>query len=131
MTPYPYPQPTRPPQRPTRQPRLALKLEPVREEPDEDESEELSIEERFERFHADNPHVYENLKLLALQLKRREGKRKVGMKMLFEVLRYEYRLQTRGDKFKLNNDYTSRYARLMMKQEPELANFFYTRELRS
>ena len=104
-----------------------LKLEPATEE----SAQGLSIDERFERFHEANPHVYDNLKLLALQLKRREGKRKVGMKMLFEVLRYEYRLQTRGDKFKLNNDYTSRYSRLLMAQEPELAGFFYTRELRS
>jgi hypothetical protein len=54
-----------------------------------------------------------------------------GIKALFEVLRYEYSVQTQGDEFKLNNSYTSRYARMLMRQHADLDGFFETRELRA
>lgn len=37
----------------------------------------------------------------------------------------------RRDLYRCNNDYTSRYARLVMRQEPALKGFFLTRELKS
>lgn len=37
---------------------------------------------------------------------------------------------TKGEPFKLNNDFRSRYTRLLMQQEPELQGFFETRTLR-
>ena len=85
-----------------------------------------SIEERFEAFHRANPHVYEALKRLALQL-RRNGRRRFGMKALFEYLRFSYALQTVGDDFKLNNNYTALYARKLMDEVPELRGFFELR----
>jgi hypothetical protein len=89
-----------------------------------------TIQERFESFHATNPHVYQNLKRLSLQLKRR-GNRRGSIGMLFEILRHQYMMQTSGDDYKLNNNFRSRYARLLQAQEPELRGFFETRELRS
>lgn len=82
---------------------------------------------RFADFHAANPHVYGLLRSLALQL-RAQGYQKYGMKALFEILRWQSRLQTNGDAFKLNNIYTAYYARLLMSNEPVLAGFFETRE---
>jgi hypothetical protein len=40
-------------------------------------------------------------------------------------------MKTVGDDFKLNNNYHSRYARLIMEREPGLDGFFETRGLRS
>lgn len=37
-------------------------------------------------------------------------------------------LQTSGDKYKLNNNYTRHYSRLLMSREPELEGFFEVRE---
>jgi len=90
----------------------------------------LSIDEQFKQFHEANPAVYDALRNLALDMRRR-GVQHYGTKGLFEVLRWSYSLQTQGDEFLLNNNYTSRYARLLMQQEPELAGFFETRELKS
>jgi len=87
-----------------------------------------TLQERFERFHEANPHVYIALVRLARQARSR-GRRKIGMKMLFEVLRWNYRLQTDGEEFKLCNSYTSRYSRLIEAQEPDLAGLFEKREL--
>lgn len=91
----------------------------------------LTIEEAFEEFHRNNPHVYRNLRYLALKAVR-AGRRKIGMKLLFERLRWEYFLDTKREEgdFALNNNFTSRYARLLMQNEPELAGRFETRELR-
>lgn len=88
-----------------------------------------TLDARFRRFHAENPHVYEQLRDLALQL-RRAGHERCGVKMLFEVLRWQRMLSTTDPEgWKLNNSYTSRYARLLEDQEPELADFFELRRL--
>jgi len=88
----------------------------------------LTIEQAFLAFHQDNPHVYRELVALARQAHAR-GVRRIGMKMLFEVLRWNVALRTGGDDFKLNNNYTSYYARLIMLHEPDLDGIFETRQL--
>lgn len=84
-----------------------------------------TIEERFESFHNSNPHVYRAICILARDL-RDKGAKRLGMKMLFEYLRVS-RMRTSGRDFKLNNSYTSRYARLLIDSEPDLAGLFETR----
>ncbi len=84
--------------------------------------------ERFREFHRENPQVYDRLLGLALEWKRR-GRTRCGIGMLWEVLRWQTGMETGGDPYKLNNNYRSRYARLMMEREPELLGFFETREL--
>jgi hypothetical protein len=82
----------------------------------------------FIEYDRQNPHVYARLRELALQAKA-TGRPKLGIGMLFEVLRWEHYLATAGDEFKLNNNYRSRYARLLMHREPTLVGFFDVREL--
>lgn len=85
-----------------------------------------SISERFARFHAENPDVYRELRELALAGRRR-GLKRLGMKALFEIVRWNRALATRGEEFRLNNNFTAHYARLLMEQEPELVGIFETR----
>ena len=87
---------------------------------------EETVEERFWRFHTANSHVAWALTRVALQLKRADRKR-YGMKALFETLRFFSALQTKGDPYKRNNNFTSFYARLLMDKMPELEGFFETR----
>lgn len=89
-----------------------------------------TLDDKFWDFHKANPKVYEMLEELALNLYA-HGKSRVGMKMLFEVIRWKTMLRTVGDDFKLNNSYTSRYARLIVDHNPQLKNFFETRRLHS
>jgi hypothetical protein len=91
-------------------------------------AKEATIQERFEAFHTQNPQVYQALRQISLQMRGR-GVQHFGMKALFELLRFDFAMQTRGEDYKLCNSYTSRYARLLMEQEPELQGFFSTREL--
>ena len=89
---------------------------------------EATIREAFLRFHADNPHIYDELVLLARRARRRGAKR-IGIGMLFEVLRWRWTLRADGDTFKLNNNYRSYYARLIMRREGDLAHIFELRAL--
>lgn len=93
---------------------------------------EASIQERFAAFHAAHPEVYDELAALARKA-RRAGRDRLGIGMLWEVLRWERTLRGVEDPsgFKLNDHYRSRYARLLMDREPDLAGLFETRELRS
>lgn len=74
----------------------------------------------------ENPHVYDGLKRLAYQLHEAEHER-YSMKALFEIIRWEHDLKTTSRDFKLNNNFTALYARLIMKHEPKLKGFFRTR----
>lgn len=90
---------------------------------------EKTIAEAFEEFHAENPHVYRKLRELALGLVDR-GHRKLGIGMLFEVLRWQTMMETTDPSgFKLNNNYRALYARLLMDREPLLEDVFETRSL--
>jgi hypothetical protein len=89
-----------------------------------------TIEQRFIAFHKANPAVYSALRSMALGIKR-QGTARYGIAGLFEVLRWRYAMQTSGDPFKLNNNFRALYARLLMDNEPELADFFEVRERRA
>ena len=87
------------------------------------------IEGAFWAFHRDNPHVYARLVVLARAWKERRGGAKLGMGMLFEVLRWDVAMRTTGEDFKLNNNVRSYYARLIMAREPDLDGVFEIRQL--
>ncbi len=85
------------------------------------------LAEKFQDFHEANPLVYAQLRDLALKM-RRTGRERYSIWGLFNVLRWHRALETTDDDFKLNNNYTPYYARLLMKKEPELEGFFHTRQ---
>lgn len=88
-----------------------------------------SLESRFREFHANNPHVYAELVKLARRARGR-GVERIGIKMLWEVLRWQLQIETYhpgGDSFRLNNNFHSIYARLLMDENPELRGLFETR----
>ena len=93
---------------------------------------EDSAEDRFRAFHKLNPAVFDELVVLADDLLQR-GYKRGGMKMLFEVLRWQRMMRTSdpSSEFKLNNNYTSHYARLLADIHPRFEGFFETRRLRS
>lgn len=88
----------------------------------------MTFTKKFEEFHAKNPQVYHELLSLARQAVHR-GRKKIGIKMLFEVVRWNRTIGTTDPDFKLNNNYHSQYARLLMQENPELAGLFETRKV--
>lgn len=89
-----------------------------------------TIAERFAEFHAAHPEVYQELVELA-RARVRSGRRRVGIKALWEVARWNLELRCDDGEFKLNNSFTASYARLIMSQEADLADIFETRERRA
>lgn len=137
MTPNPYDKPTRRTRRtrrmiieyslhvpvPADQPALPF-------EPAQPAQGELTIEARFTEFHRSNPHVYDLLRDLALA-KAAQGARRISPKLLFEELRAGgVATATGDDPYRLNNIYTSRYARLLA-SEPELTGRIPMRTIKS
>lgn len=89
-----------------------------------------TIGERFEAWHQANPWVLTYLERKVADLEA-AGATRVGIGQVWEVLRYDYRIATRGDGFRANNNWRSRYARLLIERHPEWADLIETRELRA
>lgn len=91
-----------------------------------------SIETRFRQFHDDNPDVYTELVSMTRELKSR-GYRRIGIELVFAAYRWNRMMRSTADDygFKLNDHFTSRYARLIMAQEADLADMFKIRTLRT
>ena len=90
-----------------------------------------SITEGFEAFHKANPQVYRMLRDMALS-EVRNGYRRGSMKMLYETLRFHSRADiTSRDEYRLNNNYTALYSRMLMESDPRLEGFFELRKRRA
>jgi len=95
--------------------------------------DDRTIEEAFRDFHARNPGVLRELVAMTRRAKER-GRTKIGMGMLFEVLRWNRIVEGLPDEtedFKLNNNYRSRYARMVMHRYPDLDGMFDLRRIRT
>lgn len=100
----------------------------------------VTIQEAFESFHKLNPRVYEEFKILAFKAIN-AGKKKISFKMIMNVIRWNVYLKTEDYnlfnqdgvqiKFKINDAYGSRYARLFADDYPEHISKIEFRELRS
>lgn len=90
------------------------------------------IQEQFERFHALHPEIYAEFRQIALNLLQ-HGRSHYGSKAIFEVIRYHRALsgKSEAELFKINNNYSSRYARKLMEEDERFHDFFELRELRS
>src|SRR5690348_2845570 len=77
------------------------------------------IEQAFIEFHLKNRHVYTALEQLALNA-HKAGVKKLGIGALVETLRYSAALQTKGDAYKINNNFRALYARMLLRNHPEL-----------
>lgn len=89
----------------------------------------MSTRDKFESFHQQFPQVYAELARLARAMKAR-GFRSYSIMTLYGAARYRLSLDS-GEDYKLNNNHMPHYARLLMEQEPDLAGFFETREIRA
>ena len=84
------------------------------------------IVDRFVDYHKANPHVYDLFKKFARELLTK-GLRHYGAKAIMERIRWHIEVETACDDFKINNNYTSCYTRLLINEDPIFKNFFDTR----
>ena len=89
------------------------------------------IIEAFREFHAKNPGIYYLFEIQVLRAIAK-GRSKVGAKNIMEWIRWELYIKTTKDQsFKLNNNFTSYYARMFIRKHPQHADKFEIRRLRS
>lgn len=87
----------------------------------------MTLQEKFEIYHAENPQVFDLFKRYAIMAKDK-GFKNFSAKAIFERLRWHYNIETVGDPFKLNNNYTAYYARKLMTEDIRFDGFFHIRE---
>ena len=92
----------------------------------------MTMRERFERFDAKNPEVYEHL-LDVSRRWRNMGGRQWSIWSAFAVVRWERQVAGLPDPseiYKLNNNYTGYYARKLMGENVDLVGLFETRRMK-
>lgn len=87
----------------------------------------MDTAERFEKFHEDNPIVYQTLHRLAREWVADHGRQKMGIRMLWETARWQIIRATRNVDYKMNDHYTGYYARLLQMSDPVLDGLFEIR----
>lgn len=80
----------------------------------------------FERFHAENPRVYELFKRFTFQAIRR-GFQHYSADGIGHQIRWHTGVITKGEEWKVNNNYISAYARMFEREHTEYQGFFRKR----
>ncbi len=90
-----------------------------------------SIDLRWSRFLREHPKALRDFHEIAVELLD-AGETKLSAKFIVEIARYRQIIRrTPGDKYSVNNSFTSRIARTLEATYPALAGRFETRELQS
>jgi hypothetical protein len=84
----------------------------------------------FRKYHAANPHVYQLFRRFTLQVIN-TGRERYGAKSIFEQIRWHTEIESKGEDFKINNNYTPFYARMFMYEYPQNDGFFRLRTMRN
>src|SRR5690606_38342079 len=85
------------------------------------------MERDFEKYHAENPQVFRLFHMYASEVKAR-GYKRFSANAIFERIRWHMNIETKGDEYKLNNNYRAFYARKLMVEVPGFEGFFEIRE---
>jgi hypothetical protein len=88
------------------------------------------IEERFWRFHAENPHVYFLFDRFTREIIKR-GYDQHSARDVVHRIRWETNIVTNDRDFKINDHYSPYYGRLWMRNNPVYDGLFRFRRLRN
>ena len=89
-----------------------------------------TIEEAFNKFHSENPLVYEYFKTFALEWIA-TGAKKISSKQIIGRIRWYVEVEVKGEPFKINDITTAYYARKFVSDYPAYMDKFEFRHLRS
>lgn len=89
----------------------------------------MPTDQAFHAFHRANPWVIRELEKIAWEMLR-SGRKKIGIQACVEIFRWETRKHTISHDFKINNNFCSRYARMMLDRNPHWGQVFELRRLK-
>jgi len=84
---------------------------------------------KFERYHAENPEIWESFKEATFALIK-VGRKHFSADAILHSIRFNTALRG-GKDFKINNNYSSMYSRLFTANFPEHKDFFEQRILKA
>lgn len=88
----------------------------------------LTVAQRFEQFHAENPLVERHMIRIAREWRGEFPGSKVGVNGLIEHVRWRVALATSDPDFKINNIFGPFYSRLIAFDAPDLTDAFHFRK---
>lgn len=90
----------------------------------------MTIDQKFKKYHKDNPRVYDLIVKYSNKV-RAAGFKHYGIWAIINQVRWHVDVETQDpDGFKMNNNYCSRYARMVMDNHPHLDGLFRLRQLK-
>ncbi len=88
----------------------------------------MTLQQKFERFHAAHPQVYTEFCRRVEQIQAR-GISHYSADAIMQVVRFHTDIDGRPDEpFKVNNNYVRFYADLWLEEHPQHSDFFSTRK---
>lgn len=88
-----------------------------------------NLKVKWWRWHKANPHIYELFKKFTLQAIR-SGHYRLSAWLIVNRIRWETTVETKGNDFKISNDYIAFYARLFMHDYPEFDGVFKVKNMK-
>jgi len=89
------------------------------------------IQSRFDDFDRAHPEVFRLFRFFAHMLKQK-GKERFSADAILHRIRWEFAVNMECDGgFKVNNDFSSRYARKLISEDPAFDGFFELRRLKA
>ena len=83
----------------------------------------------FFAYHKKYPWLWARIQSMVSEMIN-QGAKRIGMKDIFEQIRKEHGVKAMGCVYKINNNYTSYYARLLILKYRNLEAFIELRELK-
>jgi hypothetical protein len=81
-------------------------------------------------WHLKNPHVYCLFKRFTFEALDKRRHKNLGAWLVVNRIRWETSIETKGEDFKISNDFIAYYARLFMAQHPEYKGLFRTKKMK-
>jgi hypothetical protein len=86
-----------------------------------------SIQKRFRSWVVVNMHVLNRFEEHAIELRQKGNRKRYGIKMILERLRWDSAIAENGQEYKINNNFPSCISRVLMALNPELRGMFQVR----
>ena len=90
----------------------------------------VSIRDGFNKFIAENPHIYKSFEEQTLRAIKK-GRTKISSDLIINYIRWEQFIESSDKHFKINNSYSAYIARHFIKQNPQYSDLFNLRKLRN
>ena len=87
----------------------------------------MTKEQQFRVFHEANPEVYKMFERFTFDAIYR-GHQRLSAEMIINRIRWETKIVTDNDDYKINNNYKPFYSRLFIAQNPHHKDFFRLRQ---